>query len=73
MDATAPELSVNQEFLIHAAALTIKDLDRDGLEEAFLNALHQNMKDRQTFLNILKQHGIDAEITFTYLTPNQLF
>lgn len=73
MDATAPELSVNQEFLIHAAALTIKDLDRDDLEEAFLNALHQNMQDRQTFLNILKQHGIDAEITFTYQTPNQLF
>jgi hypothetical protein len=73
MDATAPGLSVNQEFLIHAAALTIKDLDRDDLEEAFLNALHQNMQDRQTFLNILKQHGIDAEITFTYTTLNQLF
>lgn len=72
MDATAPELSVNQEFIIHAAALTIKDMDRDDLEEAFLNALHQNMKDRQTFSSILKQHGIDAEIGFTYTTPAQL-
>jgi hypothetical protein len=72
MDAAAPELSVNQEFLIHAAALTIKDLDRDDLEEAFLNALHQNMKDRQTFSSILKQHGIDSEITFTYTSPSQL-
>jgi hypothetical protein len=72
MDADALNLSVDQEFAVHAAAFAIKDLDRDELEEAFIDMLHQKMMDRQLFFNILKEHGIDAEINFNYLTAKQL-
>jgi hypothetical protein len=72
MDADALNLSVDQEFAVHAAAFAIKGFDRDELEEAFIDMLHQKMMDRQMFLNILKEHGIDAEINFNYLTANQL-
>jgi hypothetical protein len=47
-------------------------LDRDELEEAFIDMLHQKAMDRQMFFNILKEHGIDAEISFNYATQNQL-
>jgi hypothetical protein len=72
MDANALSLSVDQEFAVHAAAFAIKNLDRDELEEAFIDMLHQKMMDRQMFFMVLKEHGIDAEITFNYLTENQL-
>jgi hypothetical protein len=72
MDASALSLSVDQEFAVHAAALSIKGMDREDLEEAFIEMLHQKMVDRQLFFNILKEHGIDAEINFNYLTPKQL-
>lgn len=72
MDANALDLSVDQEFAVHAAAFAVKGMDRDELEEAFLNVLHQKMVDRQLFFKILKEHGIDAEISFNYLTASQL-
>ena len=72
MDADALTLSVDQEFAVHAAAFAIKNLDRDELEEAFIDMLHQKMMDRQMFFMVLKEHGIDADITFNYLTENQL-
>ena len=72
MDADALSLSVDQEFAVHAAAFAIKNLDRDELEEAFIDMLHQKMLDRQMFFMVLKEHGIDADITFNYLTENQL-
>ena len=63
---------MDSEFAIHAVAFTIKDLDRDELEEAFIDMLHQKAMDRQMFFNILKEHGIDVEISFNYATQNQL-
>jgi len=72
MDANALSLSVDQEFAVHAAAFAIKGMDREELEEAFIDMLHQKMMDRQLFFNILKEQGIDAEISFNYLTPKQL-
>lgn len=72
MDANALNLPMDQEFAVHAAAFTIKGMDREELEEAFIDMLHQKMMDRQLFFNILKDHGIDAEINFNYLTENQL-
>jgi len=72
MDANAPGLSVDSEFAIHAAAMAIRELDRDELEEAFIDMLHQKLMDRQMFLSILKEHGIDADFTFHYQTENQL-
>jgi hypothetical protein len=72
MEANALGLSMDSEFAIHAAAFTIKDLDRDELEEAFIDMLHQKAMDRQMFFNILKEHGIDAEISFNYATQSQL-
>ena len=47
MDANALDLPIDSEFAIHAAALAIKDLDRDELEEAFVDMLHMKMMDRQ--------------------------
>ena len=63
---------MNQEFVVHSAALAIKNLGRDDLEEAFIDLLHQNLSDRQLFLSILKDHGIDAEINFNFSTKSQL-
>lgn len=60
------------EFSIHAAALAIQNLDRDELEEAFIEVLHQKAMDRQMFLGILKDHGIDADINFNFSTPEQI-
>mgnify|MGYP006288603837 FL=1 len=72
MDADALNLSMDQEFAVHAAAFAIRGMDREELEETFIELLHQKMMDRQLFFNILKEHGIDAEINFNYLTANQL-
>lgn len=70
MDAI--DLPMNVEFSIHAAALAIQNLDRDELEEAFIEVLHQKAQDHQMFLGILKDHGIDADINFTYSTLGQI-
>jgi len=70
MDAL--DLPVDVEFSIHAAALAIQNLDRDELEEAFIEMLHQKALDCQMFLGILKDHGIDADINFNYSTLGQI-
>ena len=70
MDALG--LPVDVEFQIHAASLPIQGMDRDELEEAFIEILHQKALDRQMFLGILKDHGIDADITFNLSTLGQL-
>lgn len=70
MDAV--DLPMDVEFSIHAAALAIQTLDRDELEEAFIEMLHQKAMDRQMFLGILKDHGIDADINFNYSTLGQI-
>lgn len=70
MDAV--DLPMNVEFSIHAAALAIQRLDRDELEEAFIEMLHQKALERQMFLGILKDHGIDADINFNLSTLGQI-
>ena len=50
MDAI--ELPVDVEFSIHAASLAIQTLDRDELEEAFIEMLHQKALDKQMFFGI---------------------
>jgi hypothetical protein len=70
MDAL--DLPMDVEFSIHAAALAIQNLDRDELEEAFIEMLHQKALDRQMFLGILKDHGIDADINFNFSTLGQV-
>tara|TARA_B100002019_G_scaffold70316_1_gene60543 strand:- start:355 stop:570 length:216 start_codon:yes stop_codon:yes gene_type:complete len=70
MDAL--RLPVDVEFQIHAASLAIQNMDRDELEEAFIEMLHQKALDRQMFLGILKDHGIDADITFNFSTVGQI-
>jgi hypothetical protein len=70
MDAV--NLPMDVEFSIHAAALAIQNLDRDELEEAFIELLHQKAVDRQMFLGILKEHGIDANINFNLSTIGQI-
>ena len=34
------ELSMNEQFAIHATAIAIKEFDREELEEAFIEMLH---------------------------------
>jgi len=70
MDAV--DLPMDVEFTIHAAALAIQNMDREDLEEAFIEVLHQKALDRQMFLGILKDHGIDANISFNYSTLGQI-
>ena len=72
MDSSMLDLPVDQQFAIHAAAVAIKELDRDELEEAFIDMLHQKATERQIFLNILKDHGIDADISLNFLNTDQL-
>ena len=72
VDSSMLELPVDQQFAIHAAAIAIKELDRDELEEAFVDMLHQKATERQIFLSVLKEHGIDADITFNFLNANQI-
>ena len=62
MDVNLP---INVEFSIHAASLAIQTLDRLELEEAFIELLHQKALDRQMFYDIMKDHGIDANIQFS--------
>tara|TARA_R100001594_G_scaffold60652_1_gene94567 strand:+ start:689 stop:904 length:216 start_codon:yes stop_codon:yes gene_type:complete len=70
MDAI--ELPVDVEFSIHAASLAIQTLDRDELEEAFIEMLHQKAIDKQMFFGILKDHGIDANIKFNLSSIGQI-
>ena len=66
------DLDMNQQFAIHATAIAIKEYDRDELEDAFGEMLYNKAVERQTFINIMKDHGIDAEITLTFLNANQV-
>ena len=66
------DLDMNQQFAIHATAIAIKEYDRDELEEAFVEMLYNKAVERQTFINIMKDHGIDAEISLTFLNANQV-
>ena len=66
------DLDMNQQFAIHATAIAIKEYNRDELEEAFVEILYNKAVERQTFINIMKDHGIDAEITLTFLNANQV-
>ena len=66
------DLNMNQQFAIHATAIAIKEYDRDELEEAFVEMLYNKAVERQTFINIMKDHGIDAEISLTFLNANQV-
>jgi hypothetical protein len=65
------ELPIDAEFAIHASAMAIKSLDRDELEEAFIEVLHQKALDRQMFFCILKDHGIDADIKYILTAEGQ--
>ena len=69
MDVNLP---VDVEFSIHAASLAIQTLDRIELEEAFIELLHQKALDRQMFYDIMKDHGIDANIQFQLSTDGQI-
>ena len=66
------DLDIDQQFAIHATAIAIKEYDRDELEEAFVEMLYNKAVERQTFINIMKDHGIDAEISLTFLNANQV-
>ena len=66
------DLDMNQQFAIHATAIAIKEFDRDELEEAFVEQMYNKAVERQTFINIMKDHGIDAEIILTFLNANQV-
>ena len=70
MDAL--ELPVDVEFQFHAASIAIQGMDRDELEEAFIEMLHQKAVDKQMFLGVLKDHGIDADIKFNFSTIGQI-
>jgi hypothetical protein len=66
------DLDIDQQFAIHATAIAIKEFDREELEEAFVEMLYNKAVERQTFINIMKDHGIDAEISLTFLNANQV-
>ena len=66
------DLDIDQQFAIHATAIAIKEFDREELEEYFVEMLYNKAVERQTFINIMKEHGIDAEITLTFLNANQV-
>ena len=65
------DLDIDQQFAIHATAIAIKEFDRDELERLLLKCYNKAVE-RQTFINIMKEHGIDAEITLTFLNANQV-
>ena len=69
MDALGPRWMLNFKS---TQSLAIQGMDRDELEEAFVEMLHQKAHDRQMFLSILKDHGTDAEVTFNYQTFGQI-
>ena len=66
------DLDMDQQFAIHATAIAIKEFDREELEDAFVDQMYNKAVERQTFINIMKEHGIDAEITLTFLNANQV-
>ncbi len=66
------DLDMNQQFAIHATAIAIKEFDREELEEAFVEMLYNKAVERQTFINIMKDHGIDANIQFQLSTEGQI-
>ena len=66
------DLDIDQQIAIHATAIAIKEFDREELEEAFVEMLYNKAIERQTFINIMKDNGIDAEITLTFLNANQV-
>ena len=66
------DLDIDQQFAIHATAIAIKEFDREELEEYFVEMLYNKAVERQTFINIMKDHGIDAEISLTFLNANQV-
>ena len=66
------DLDIDQQFAIHATSISIKEFDIDELDEAFVEMLYNKAIERQTFINIMKDHGIDAEITLTFLNANQV-
>jgi len=66
------DLDMNQQFAIHATAIAIKEYDRDELEEAFVEMLYNKAVERHTSINIMKDHRIDAESSFTFLNANQV-
>ena len=66
------DLDIDQQFAIHATAIAIKEFDREELEEYFVEMLYNKAVERQTFINIMKEHGIDAEISLTFLNANQV-
>ena len=66
------ELSMNEQFAIHATAIAIKEFDREELEEAFVEMLYNKAVERQTFVTIMKEHGIDADISLSFLNANQV-
>ena len=66
------DLDIDQQFAIHATAIAIKEFDREELEEAFVEMLYNKAVERQTFINIMKDHGIDAESTLSFLNANQV-
>ena len=66
------DLDIDQQFAIHATAIAIKEFDREELEEAFVEMLYNKAIERQTFINIMKDHGFDAEISLTFFNANQV-
>lgn len=66
MSNSSTNLSADNEFSIHAAAYAVKRLSRDELEESFVDMLHQKFAERQIFLQILKDHGIDADLSYSF-------
>ena len=66
------DLDMNQQFAIHATAIAIKEFDREELEEAFVEMLYNKAVERQTFVTIMKEHGIDADISLSFLNANQV-
>ena len=66
------DLDIDQQFSIHATAIAIKEFDREELEEAFVEMLYNKAVERQTFIAIMKEHGIDADIKLSFLNANQV-
>ena len=72
VDLMETELSMTEQFAIHASAIAIKEFDREELEEAFVEMLYNKAVERQTFIAIMKEHGIDADIKLSFLNANQV-
>ena len=70
--ASKPQIMRHMEEYYDCGEEEIKEFDREELEEAFVEMLYNKAVERQTFINIMKDHGIDAEITLTFLNANQV-